>query len=317
MEDIYFDSADGKTKIHACIWRPEGKPRGVVQIVHGMCEYAKRYAPTAEFLAENGYLVGADDHLGHGESAPSPEDLGYFCEKDPAGTVLKDLRTMAMKLREEEPYAPMFMLGHSMGSFFARKYMSLYGTELAGAVIVGTGYQSPFMTGAGMALTKLTQAFRGKRYRSKFIDNMAFGSYNKRFRPERTSKDWLSENTENVDAYVADPLCGFTFTCNGFLALFSIVAEACKKETFLSAPVSLPIYIASGRDDPVGNYGKGAKKVYGMYDEAGVEDLGMTIYPGRHEILNESVGVQVRDDILEFFDSHLGTPAYNGEEGVK
>ncbi|MCD8206104.1 MAG: alpha/beta hydrolase [Clostridia bacterium] len=305
MEDIYFDSEDKKSEVHATVWRPEGKPKGIIQIIHGMAEYGGRYAPTAEFFVENGYLVGADDHLGHGETAKAPELLGYFCDDDPVGTVMKDLRKFTFKLREIEPDAPLFILGHSMGSFFARLYAASFGVDLAGAVIMGTGYQSSFMTGAGLCLASLTGAFRGKMYRSKFLDSVAFGSYNKKLRPERTPFDWLSVMSEIVDRYIEDPFCGFTFTVNGFKTLFSVVRLACKKETFLLTPKSLPLYIVSGSDDPVGGYGKGVEKVYDMYADAGMEDLSMMIYRDtRHEILNDVSAMQVRDDLLEFFSSH-------------
>ncbi len=306
METIKYLSKDGKTTINASLWRPEGKPKGIVQIIHGMSEYGSRYAPFAEVLAEAGFLVGADDHLGHGESVTGPNNLGYFCEGDSVGVVLGDLRTFSLKLREIEPDAPFFLLGHSMGSFFTRAYISMYGTEYAGAVIMGTGFMGGVTTGAAKFLTHIVSIFQGKKGRSRFINNLAFGSYNKKWRPERTAYDWLSQITQTVDKYISDPLCGFLFTCNGFLTLFKIISKACKKATFLATPKSLPIYLVSGADDPVGAYGKGVERVYDKYTAAGVEDLSMTLYRGaRHEILNDNCSIQVEDDILEFLREHI------------
>lgn len=300
MEDIFYPSSDGKTTIHACIWRPEGQVKGVLQIIHGMAEYAERYAPFAEFLTKQGYLVCADDHLGHGKSVVSEEELGYFTDGQSNGTVLTDIRQLNLTVREQAEGVPYFVLGHSMGSFFCRKYITLYGNEFAGAVIMGTGYQPAVATGMGKALSRLIAAFKGWKYRSAFIDNLAFGSYNKKFE-KRTELDWLSANRDNVDNYIADKLCGVKFTCSGFYGLFSIVGEACRNSTVRSVPKDLPLLLVAGSDDPVGGYSKGVVKLYDKLNRFGVKDVEMTLYNGcRHEILNDDCAPQVMEDILQF-----------------
>lgn len=307
MEEIFYPSADGKTTVHACIWRPQGQCKAVVQIVHGMAEYAARYAPFAEFLAGNGYLVCADDHLGHGKSVTDESKLGYFTKGKSNDVVLTDIYTLTQKVSEENKGVPYFILGHSMGSFFTRKFITLHGDMLAGAVIMGSGFQPAAATGTAKFLTRLIALFKGWDYRSKFIDNLAFGSYGKKFRPLRTQFDWLSLNPENVDAYIADPLCGVPFTCSGFYGLFSIVGTACKGKTIKSTPKSLPLYLVAGSDDPVGNYSKGVIKLYDKLGKAGVKDVSMTIYNGgRHEILNDDCAPQVMKDILDFFEEKRG-----------
>ncbi len=304
MEHLEFKSKDGKTQIHATIWLPEGEIKGVVQIIHGMAEYGERYALFAQYLSENGYLVGVNDHIGHGKSINSDDDLGYFA---PNGyeVALEDLREFTKLLKEYAPQAPVYLLGHSMGSFFCRRYISLYGEELKGAIIMGSGYQSTVTTFAALTITKIISAFKGERYRSKFVDNLAFGAYNKKIAPVRTKFDWLSVNQDNVDKYVADEKCGITFTCNGFETLFNAVKYSCAAQTFKNTPKNLPILLVSGSDDPVGDYGKAIEKIYDLYCKNGVENVDMILYRGaRHEILNDICAVQVQEDILSFLNAN-------------
>ena len=209
MEEIFYPSHDGVTTIHACIWRPEGDIRGVVQIIHGMTEYAERYAPFAEFLNAHGYLVCAEDHLGHGKSVRSEKDLGYFNKQRSTKIVLDDIRALNLAVKKQTEGKPYFVLGHSMGSFFCRKYISLYGSDFDGAVIMGTGFKGLLTLNTALAFVRLNAFFCGWHHRSKLIKKLAFGSYNKKFLPKRTENDWLSKDEDNVNVYEKDPLCGF------------------------------------------------------------------------------------------------------------
>ena len=309
MQEIYYPSSDGKTNIHACIWSAEGEPKAVLQIIHGMAEYASRYAPLAEYLNKHGIIVCAEDHLGHGKSVSSEDDLGYFSEGDGCEKVLTDIRALTDIMRKKYNNLPYFVMGHSMGSFFCRKFIadkSVSSGEigLAGAIIMGTGFKPALVTGSGKFMARLVALFKGWRHRSKFIDNTAFGAYNKKFEG-RTGFDWLSVNQDNVDRYIADPLCGVTFTCNGFYTLFSIIGQACKASTMKAVPDSLPLLVVSGADDPVGDYSKGVIKFADKMTGYG-KDVSMTLYRGaRHEILNEVIAPQVFEDIWGFVEEHL------------
>ena len=304
MEHVYYPSNDGKTTIHAVIWRPEGEVKAVLQIIHGMAEYAERYAPFAENLVKQGILVCAEDHLGHGKSVISPDRLGFFTDGNGEFCVLEDIRKLTLKIKESCS-APYFLLGHSMGSFFCRKYISIYGEELAGAIIMGTGFQPALLTGAGKAVTKIIAAFKGWQYRSKFVDNLAFGAYNNNFE-KRTDLDWLSVDCGNVDAYIADELCGVKFTCSGFYTLFSVVADACKAQTIKAVPKTLPLYLVAGDCDPVGSFSKGVVKLYDKLCASGVRDVHLTLYKGfRHEVLNDGCAPQVTQDILDFIEARI------------
>lgn len=305
MENITYLSSNGVNQIHACIWLPEGTPKGVVQIIHGMSEYAARYGEFAHFLAKNGYAVCAEDHLGHGESVLSVDDLGYFDKNHDYKTVLADIHALHQNMQKRYPGIPYFVLGHSMGSFFCRNYIALYGSSLNGAVIMGTGFKSGALMATAKFLTRLNAMFCGWRNRSKFIYGVAFGSYNKRFKADGDANSWLSRNAKNVVKYNADPLCGTYFTDNGYYVLFSVIQAACKANTIKAVSSSLPVYFVSGAEDPVGDYGKGVQKAYDKFKKAGVEKAEIKLYQGdRHEILNEDDKDAVMGDLLSFFDKN-------------
>ncbi len=306
MRDIYFPSSDGKHTVHACVWNPAGEVKGVVQIIHGMCEYAERYAPFAEFLNSHGYLVCADDHLGHGKTAESSEELGYFNDERDYMRVIEDVHTLYCTVKKEAGDVPYFILGHSMGSFFCRKYISLYGSDFSGAVIMGSGFKDKLTLGSALFAVKLNALFCGWRNRSKLIKNLAFGSYNKKFSPASTENDWLSANSENVTNYNSDPLCGFMFTNNGYKVLFTVIKQACSKKVIAAVPKDLPVFFVAGADDPVGDYGKGVLKAERAFKNAGVKNVSCKLYKGnRHEILNDYCKDEVYADILAFLEGNL------------
>lgn len=306
MEDIFYPSKDGKNTIHACIWRPEVEIKGVVQIIHGMAEYAQRYAPFAEFLAANGYLVCAEDHLGHGKSVKSEEDLGYFNDRKDYEIVISDIRELQLKISEQTGNIPYFLLGHSMGSFFCRTYISMFGNDFAGAIIMGSGFKGKPLLNTALFMVNLNALFKGWRNRSKFINSLAFGGYNKKIKPVKCENDWLSVNPENVENYQADPLCGVKFTDNGYKILFSIIKKACSSKTIKSTPKDLPVLFVAGEDDPVGDYGKGVLKAHDKFKSAGVKDLSVKLYANsRHEILNDYCKDEVYKDVLGFLNSHI------------
>ncbi len=305
MQDIYYPSSDGKHTVHAVIWQPEGEIKAVVQIIHGMEEYAARYAPFAEELKNQGFLVCAEDHLGHGKTVDKAE-LGTFPVKHGEQNVLKDIYSLTLKAKEIAPKAPYFVMGHSMGSFFCRAYLAEYSNGLSGAIIMGTGWQGRLLMDVGIDVTKIIGGIKGWNHKSKFINKLGFGSYNDKFMPVRTDYDWLSVNTQNVDSYIADEYCGFGFTCSGFLGLFRIIRRACSAKTFKAIPKDLPIYVVSGDMDPVGGYGKGVIKVYGKLKKYGVKDVSITLYKGmRHEILNDNCKEEVTKDIISFVNGKI------------
>ena len=301
-EEFYFDSRDRQNKIHAVKWIPDvEKPVCIFQIVHGMAEHIERYDEFARFLAEKGILVVGEDHLGHGRSVPEGGIYGYFCEEDAAGVLVRDVHRLKKIIQEQYPGILYLIMGHSMGSFITRNYLFNYGSGIGGAVIVGTGMQSKFTLMFARTVTAVQKVFCGSRHTGKFIDKASFGKFNDRFQPVRTAVDWLSRNEENVDRYIADPMCGFVFTLNGFAALFELIYNCYDEGKLEKMPKQLPILLVSGADDPVGNYGESVEKVYHSYQEHGMQNVQMKLYEkDRHELLNEIDREQVYGDIYRW-----------------
>ena len=207
-DEFTFPSADGKTPIHAVEWRPEGPVRAVLQISHGVSEYILRYEPLAEYLADRGFAVAGHDHLGHGESVVPGGARMYFGPRGSWLWVAADVAARRRLARERHPDAPCFLLGHSMGSFLARTDLILRPGETDGAILMGTGQMAPALVAAGRAIAAEEAARIGEDRPSPLVEKLAFGAYNRVFAPNRTSHDWLSRDPENVDRYLADPLCG-------------------------------------------------------------------------------------------------------------
>lgn len=306
-EEFCFDSRDNRTKLHAVRWMPEsGNVIGVVQIVHGMAEYVERYEEFAQFLTERGFAVTGEDHLGHGGSVPEGGERGYFCEQDPATVVVRDVHRLKKLTQELYPGVPYFIVGHSMGSFITRNYIARYGTGIDGAVIMGTGMQSEGLLFLSRMLAAVERICKGDHHVSHLIDKAAFGSYNKRIPDVKTAFDWLSRDEKKVAAYIADPDCGFVFTVNGFRTLFALISGAKKSEKAKKIPKALPVFVVSGEEDPVGDYGKGVEKAFRSLQAAGVQDLTLKLYSDdRHELLNEPDREQIMQDIWEWLAKHL------------
>lgn len=298
-EEFTFDSRDGKTKIHAVRWVPEGKIVCILQIVHGMSEYIERYEALAQYFTERGILVTGEDHLGHGKSISEQGMPGYFCEQDPATVMVRDVHRLKKMTQEEYPGIPYVLLGHSMGSFITRNYLLRYGTGIQGAVICGTGYHSNATLRLCKLLVAIQGVFLGQRHVAKLLDRLVFGSYNKRIEVPRTQWDWLCRDEAVVDAYLRDSNCGFTFTVNGFQTLFELMLRQNREVELLQMPKRLPVLFIAGDGDPVGEYGEGVKKSAEMFEKAGMERVTLRLYPGgRHELLNETNRLQVYEELI-------------------
>ena len=310
-DEFYFPSKDGNTEIHTMEWKPQGEVKAVLQICHGMIEYVGRYEEFAEFLCEKGYYVVGNDHLGHGKSVQAKSEYGFFNEKYGNVCVLGDMHTLRQRTMKKYPDVPYFMLGHSMGSSLLRQYIQMYGNGLSGVILMGTvadhGKASLLF---GKRLCRLMAAFRGWHYRSKMVDNLAIGGYNKKFKPAHTRADWITSDFERLEAYASDPLCSFRFTVNAYFNMFLGMLSTQRKEGVYMIPKSLPVLFVSGAEDPVGEFGKGVRKICEKYRAAGIQDVTLRLYVGdRHEILNETDREQVFEDLLEWLEEHRkGTP---------
>ncbi len=306
FEELAFCSADGHTSVHGYIWWPlDRAPRGIIQLSHGMCEYVQRYDAWARRFCEAGFVFCGNDHLGHGNSAEGPTDLGFTAPRRGADFLVEDLHTMSTLARRKFGDLPLVLYGHSMGSFAARVYLTRYGEELAAALISGTaGPEQP--TGLALGLTHLFAAVRGDRHRSALLTSLAFGSYNRRFRKEKNEFSWLTRDASVRETYGKDHFCHFVFTSAGYETLFSLLHRVSAKNWAADVPKKLPILLFSGEEDPVGNYGKGVRTVYRRLLAAGAERAQLKLYEGcRHELHWEENRDAVFSDLLAFLEEVL------------
>lgn len=303
---ISYPSHDNASTIRALVWepddaaRPDFSPRAVVQIVHGMSEHVERYVPFAEFLVGCGFVVCANDHVGHGKTA-GERDLGHMPLANGADVLVEDVHALREKVCERYPHARHVMFGHSMGSFVTRVYLTRHADGLSAAILCGTGQQPRIQTVAGRVITRLIAQIRGERHVSRFVDSLGAGAYGRAIKDARTDVDWISSDPDVVDEYIADPLCGQPFTVGAYATLASLVADATDARLARRVPKDLPLLFVAGAEDPVGDCGRGVARAVDEYRNAGVRLVEMGIYPGaRHEILNEPCHEAVWHDVEEF-----------------
>lgn len=301
-EEFYFGSRDGENQLHAVKWIPgTEQPVCILQIIHGMAEHIGRYEEFAQAMAKKGILVVGDDHLGHGLSVKPGEPMGYFCKEDADTVLVRDEHRLKKMMQEKYPGVPYVILGHSMGSFILRNYLMRYGNGIDGAIIMGTGMQSKHTLIFGWLAASAVSILRGPKYVCKTLDRLFFGVYNKNFNAPGDSGSWISANPENVKAFKADSLCGYTFTANGFQTLVRLILNLYDTEKLRKMPKDLPVLFVSGKNDPVGDYGRAVEKVFRSFEEMGMEQVQLKIYPDdRHEILNEADREDVYGDIYRF-----------------
>lgn len=302
--DFWYDSK-GAGKIHGCRWAPEGEPRAVVQILHGIAEFVERYDDFANFLTSQGFLVVAEDHMGHGQSINGDGIQGYF--HGGWFTAVEDSMQLMADTKAEFPDLPYILFGHSMGSFMARTILCKYpDCGLTAAVICGTGWQPTAALPAMVKLLEGTCKLSDETKPNEMLQKLIFGSYNKKVEHPRTSFDWLSRDDKIVDAYIAHPLCGFTATAGLMREMIRGIHYIQQKDHLAAMNKQLPVFFIAGGDDPVGPYGKGVHTCAEAFRKAGMEDVSVRIYPlCRHEILNEINRKQVYQDVWKWIEKYL------------
>lgn len=307
MSESFFLSSDGHTKLYCREYLPQGEAVGIVQLVHGIAEHIARYDAFAAFLADNGYIVVAHDQLGHGKSAPDEASLGFFSEENGWEKAVQDIRSLHDATAAKFPGKPYFLLGHSMGSFLVRTYLIRFRTGLDGAVISGTGQQPGALVAGGKLMSALEVRRHGARYKSPLLNKLAFGGYNDKLAPSRTIYDWISRDEAVVDAYSADPLCGFIPSAGLMHDMMCGIEFIGRHKNISRMKKDLPIMFVSGDFDPVGEQGKGVIRVYKSFLKAGMTDVTMKLYHGgRHEMLNEINKEEVQQDILAWLNGKAG-----------
>ena len=305
MIDFTLPSTVPGRTLHAFRCIPEGEVRAIVQLSHGMVEFIDRYKPLAEDLAGRGILVTGHDHLGHGGSIRTKDDYGYFAQPDGNRAVLDDLHAMTTLTKQLYPGVPYFLLGHSMGSFYARQYLCEYGAELDGAILMGTGYQSKALVTLARTVCRVLAVFFGWQHRSKLVRDLSFLGYNKGLEG-RTPHDWLNRDPAEVDKYRADERCMFTFTLNAYYSMFTGILRLYDPDFLNRMPKDLPLLFLAGDADPVGEQSKGVQRAIDSLKAVGVQNITQKFYPGaRHELLVEINRQEVFADIGNWLDQQL------------
>jgi len=307
-EIITFPSRDGKTTIYAEKYVPDKEIRGILIVAHGMNEYFGRYLEMCEVLANEGYLVAGPDHLGHGHTAKLYQgEEGYFAENDGATVVVRDVHRLKKLIQAEYPEKPVFILGHSMGSSIVRNYIEMYGTGIQGALIMGTARLSTVKLVSGLLYTRLSAMIHGWHYRDRFCTRMALGTFAKSF-PGDGPDGWHCSRKEARDFDKTDDMLGGEFTLNGYYCLITLFLRMQDKKRMQKIPKELPLFILSGEDDPVGEFGSGVRAVEEEYRKSGIKNIRMKLYPGdRHELYNEGDRFNVFFDIMEFMKENSET----------
>lgn len=294
-------SSKGAGSIHAYRWAPEGEPVAVMQLVHGIAEHMLRYDGFARWLNERGVLVVAEDHMGHGKS--SGERM-YFSGGWMAA--VDDTYALYERTRAQFPQTPYFLFGHSMGSFMARTLLFRYPEMgLRGAIVCGTGWQPTPVLLAGRALCAMEKCRIGDKAHSPLLEKLMFGAYNAKFKDARTPNDWICARRETVERYIADPLCGEPVTVGLAQSLLQGIQMIQKKRNRAAMPKELPVLFIAGKNDPVGNMGKGVMKTAKEFQKTGMNRVTVRLFDGRHEILNEEIAQEVQEEIWDFLEKNL------------
>ena len=304
MEKFTIPGASDNVQLSTLVIAPES-PKAVFQLVHGMAEHKERYIPLMNYLSEKGYACVINDLRGHGESVASQEDLGYMGKGGMRGLV-DDVHNVTNWAKEQYPGLPVFLLGHSMGSMIVRSYIKRYDRDIDGLIVCGSPSNNP-AAGLGNFLAGCIGLFKGQRHRSEFLANLSTGSYDKRFKADGLKNAWLSTNRANVQAYNNDPLCGFTFTVNGYRnGLFRLMQDIYSPKEWVVSHPELPVHFIAGSDDPCIVSIRKFSEAVSFIRARGYREVTSQVYPGlRHEILNETGREDVFRDILARLESWL------------
>lgn len=286
------------------LYEPESNLiKGIVIIVHGMAEHIDRYDSFMQKLCDNNYIVIGYNQRGHYQTIVDYKDYGFISELDGFDYLLNDLSNVFKQIKDKHPKLPIFIFGHSMGSFIAQRFGQLFSTKVNGLILCGTGLNNNLMLRTARLLSKCIIKVKGPRHKSKILDKMTFGSYNKNFKPNRTNFDWLNTIDSEVDKYVEDKYCGGIFSAAFFRDFFSMLITINNNNELISKDI--PILLVSGKDDPVGNMGKSVNKLYNEYIRLKIKDVNMKLYEGRHEILQDIEKEIIINDIILWLDMHL------------
>lgn len=302
--EFYIPSSDGMSRIHGIHWIPQAAIMATIQICHGMLEHIGRYDAFAREMNREGIAVIGHDQLGHGKTA-LPGRLGIFAEEKGAAFLLKDIGRIQDYIKRQHAGVPHFMLGHSMGSFLIRRFLTLPESEINGAILMGAGNKTPAKLWIGTKAVEYAVRKEGRAYYNRRLHQMVLGAYNRPFEPGESNHEWLSRDGQSNRKFDEDPYCQFIFSNGAYQDFFQVMNELARRGQFEQIPTKLPILLLSGAEDPVGDKGKGIKKIYEEYRALRLSDVEMKLYPNaRHELINELNREEVYRDIRMWILRH-------------
>lgn len=293
----------GNINLHVRIWRTE-QPKAAILLAHGMTEHGGRYDRFGCYLQEHGISLYCHDQRGHGKTAEGRQ-MGHLHKGIDWDLMANDLFAIKKKMIDTEVTCPVYLMGHSMGSFLVRCAVQMRRDLFDGLILSGTGNGQGMLGKAAVKIADMACAIGGQETYSPKIQSMMFGSYNKEIPDAKTEYDWLTRDAEEVQRYMDDPYCGYVCTNGFYHELLAGIQQANKSEYIAKMNKTMPVYIFSGDKDPVGSYGKGVEDVKKLFDDAGLQDVTMKLYPGgRHEMLNEINRDEVMADVTEWVNRY-------------
>jgi len=299
--DFAFQTVDG-ANLNVNGWAVE-KPKAIVQVLHGLAEHGSRYARLAQALAAAGYTTYAHDHRGHGKSIPAGSQPGHMADDDSWNRIVEDAHGVNREIAKRHPGVPIIVLGHSIGSIILQQLLFEHPSDMVAAALSGSNGKPLPIAALGKIVARVERARVGKRNPSPVLQWLTVNEYNKAFSPVRTEADWLSRDPEEVDKYVADPLCGFAASTQAYIDILRAFDRVANPSNVSKVPKDMPLYLFAGDQDPFGDFGKGMKRLYDAYKRAAIFDVRLKLYPsGRHEMLNETNRQEVTDDFIAWCD---------------
>jgi len=318
LNEFSFSSCDCKNTIYVRQWLPDFSPIGVVQICHGVSEHISRYDKFAQFLASKGFVVAGEDHLGHGKSVSDPKNQGYFGEHGGWELVVGDMRKLYERLREQYFSLPIFIFGHSIGSFLTRTYIIRYHDGPDGVILSGTGQQGSLKLNAGISIANGMIKKNGSTFKNKRLASLLFSIYNRHFKPNLTPFDWLTRDGAEIDEFRSDPDCGFVPSAALFRDMMTGIKYISSPKNLDRMNTEMPVYFISGDDDPVGDYGKGVLRTYNDFLKAGLNDVTLKLYHGaRHDLPRETNKDEVFEDVLTWLQAKCRSKEHQTAEANK
>lgn len=304
MQELFLDSSYDNLQLSVAVSFPSDTPKGIVQLVHGMCEHKERYYPLMDYLTNKGFVVIIHDHRGHGASVKSSDHLGYMYEGGWEALV-DDVKVVNEFIRKKYPSLTLSLLGHSMGSMVVRSFVKRYPELVDRLIVCGSPSRNP-MAKMGRTIASVISKFKGEFYRPMIMQNMSFGAYNKPFRKEGWASGWVCSDPDILKEYHADPLCQFVFTCNGWISLMNLMIDCYNTSGWKVTNPSMNIMFISGKDDPCRGSEAAFKDAVSRMKKVGYTNVISKVYPQmRHEILNETDKAFVWDDVVRFCKSRI------------